>query len=122
MGCASEVDEQKEAIMARKESTTIKQLAERIAKAKGIAPDQAAKLVRGRIRGNFDALATNAVWPELVKAQKANKDGNRYPDMPVATADALFKTMTKGTPLADTLKASRARKPKADAPEAPVEA
>lgn len=99
--------------MARKETTSIKAIAERVAKAKGIDADKAAKLVRGRIRGNFDLLNTSTTWPAMHKQGKANKDGARYPEMPVATGEALFKAMTKGTPLADALKASRARTPKA---------
>lgn len=109
--------------MARKETTTVKQLAERVGKAKGIDADKAGKLVRSRIRGNFDLLATKQHWPAMVTAGKANKDGNRYPEMPVKTADAIFKAMTKGTALADALKAANARAPKApkaDATDAPA--
>lgn len=102
--------------MARKETTSVKQLAERVAKAKGIPADKAAKLVRGRIRGNFDTIATKQHWPALVTQGKANKDGGRYPDMPVATAEALFKAMTKGTPLADALKKQRTPKAPTAAP------
>lgn len=105
--------------MARKETTSVKAIAERVAKAKGIPADKAAKLVRGRIRSNFDTIATKQHWPALVTQGKANKDGNRYPEMPVATGEALFKAMTKGTPLADALKASKARTPKAT-PTAPA--
>lgn len=96
--------------MARKETISVKDLAARIGKAKGIDDDKAGKLLRARIRGNFDLLNTKQVWPAMNAAGKGNKDGNRYPEMPVATADALFKAMTKGTPLADSLKATRARK------------
>lgn len=102
--------------MAKKDTTTVKDLAARVAKAKGIPADKAGKLVRSRIRGNFDTIATRQHWPQLVTQGKANKDGNRYPEMPMRTADALFRAMTKGTPVADALKASKARTPKADTP------
>lgn len=109
--------------MARKETISVKDLAARVGKAKGIDADKAGKLLRSRIRGNFDLLNTKPTWPAMHALGKVNKDGNRYPEMPVATADALFKAMTKGTPLADALQASRARAPKAvKAPEAPAEA
>lgn len=107
--------------MARKETQSLKDLAARIAKAKGIEADKAGKLLRSRVRGNFDLLNTKANWPAMAAQGKVNKDGNRYPELPLATADALFKAMTKGTPLAETLKVTRARAPKADAP-APAEA
>jgi hypothetical protein len=47
------------------------------AKRKGVDVTKAAKLNRSYIRSNFDAVAK--VWPELRKAQKVNRDGNRYP-------------------------------------------
>jgi uncharacterized protein with WD repeat len=108
--------------MAKKETVEVKELAARIAKAKGIDADKAGKLLRSRIRGNFDTLATKAAWPALVTQGKANKDGNRYPAMPAATAEALFKAMTKGTPIADALKAGRSRKVTTPEPTPQVEA
>lgn len=108
--------------MARKETTSVKDLAARVGKAKGIDPEKAGKLVRGRIRGNFDLLATKATWPALVAQGKVNKDGGRYPEMPAKTADAIFKAMTKGTPLADALKEANKRAPKAPKADTPAEA
>lgn len=117
---ATRVFGRKEGHMARKETQSVKVLAERVGKAKGIDPEKAAKLVRGRIRGNFDTLATKANWPALVTQGKANKDGGRYPEMPVKTADAIFKAMTKGTPLADAIKDANKRAPKAPKADAPA--
>jgi uncharacterized protein with WD repeat len=108
--------------MAKRETSTVKELSARVAKAKGIDADKAGKLVRSRIRGNFDLLATKQTWPQIVTQGKGNKDGNRYPDMPAGTADAIFVAMTKGTPIADALKAKRARAPKATTPAPQVEA
>ncbi len=107
-----------------KEITTVKEIAVRVAKAKGIDEGKAGKLVRSRIRSNFDILNTPTNWPEMHKAGKENKDGNRYPAMPKATGDALFVAMTKGTALKDTLaKPRKARTPKVTPPaEAPTEA
>lgn len=102
--------------MAKKETIEVKELAARIGKAKGIPADQAGKLLRGRIRANFELLNTPSNWPAMHKQGKANRDGARYPAMPVATGEALFKALTKGTALKDALaKPRRARAPKVDA-------
>lgn len=98
--------------MAKKESTTVKELAMRIGKAKGLEADEAAKMLRRRIRANFDLIQAN--WPAMKAQGKENRDGNRYPPMPPALADALFVATTKGTPMKEALaKPRKARKPKA---------
>jgi hypothetical protein len=110
-------DQPKGALMAKKETTTVKDIATRVAKAKGIDEVKAGKLVRGRIRANFDLLNTSTNWPAMHKAGKANKDGARYPEMPISTGDALFVALTKGTALKDALaKPRKARTRKAVTP------
>lgn len=110
--------------MARTTDVSVKELATRIAKAKGIEADKAAKMLRSRIRANDSILFTKSAWPALVAQGKANKDGNRYPPMPPATADALFTAMTKGKALKDALaKPRKSRKVTPDtAPPAPTPA
>ena len=98
--------------MAKQELFTVKDVAARIAKAKGIEADEAAKVLRSRIRSNFDTVLPH--WPALKAQGKENKDGNRYPPMPKPLADALTTAVTKGTPVKDVLaKARKPRKPKA---------
>lgn len=98
--------------MSRNTPITVKELGIKIAKAKGIDNDKASKLLRSRIRSNFTTVLPH--WPALKAQGKENKDGNRYPAMPPALADALFTALTKGTPVKDTLaKPKKARKPKA---------
>lgn len=46
-----------------------------------------AKKLRARIRNNFDDLAKE--WPGLTEA-KNNRDGNRYPPMPIKLAKKLI--------------------------------
>lgn len=68
-------------------TSTVKALAIRIAEAKDLDPADAAKALRRRIRRDFDKLAPE--WPGLTDA-KDNRDGNRYPPMPLELADAIF--------------------------------
>jgi hypothetical protein len=94
---------------------TVKELGARIAKAKGIQPDEASKLLRTRIRANFDTILPH--WPALKAQGKANRDGNRYPPMPPALAEKLATAVVKGTPVKDALaRTPKAKKPKAEAP------
>lgn len=111
------------AIMAKKETVTLAELRDRIAKAKAIPSDKAGKALRGRIRASIDAgtIVPAKHWPLYAKAGKANRDGNRYPEMPKELADALFTSMTKGKALKELLaKPARARRPKADDAPAPA--
>lgn len=68
-------------------TSTVKALAIRIAEAKELDPADAAKALRRRIRRDFDKLAPS--WPGLTDA-KDNRDGNRYPPMPMELADEIF--------------------------------
>lgn len=108
--------------MAKSDPQSIKAVAARIAKAKDIEADEAAKLLRSRIRANFDLVTAH--WPALKAQGKVNKDGNRYPAMPPTLADALVTAVAKGTPVKEALaKPRKARKPKATVtptPEAPT--
>lgn len=107
--------------MATKNPTTVKELSIRIAKAKDIDSNDAAKQLRTRIRSNFAVVEAN--WPALKAQGKENRDGNRYPPMPPALADALFTALTKGTSVKDALaKPKKARKPKATVTTTPTEA
>ena len=110
--------------MARNTDVELKDLVARIAKAKGIAPEKMGKQVRSRIRSNIDngTIVPTKHWPLYAKANKLNRDGNRYPAMPAATADALFNSMCKGKALKDALaKPRNTRKaPDADAAPAPT--
>lgn len=113
-----------EAIMARNTDVELKDLVARVAKAKGIPAEKMGKQVRSRIRSNIDngTIVPTKHWPLYAKAAKVNRDGNRYPAMPAATADAIFNSMCKGKALKDSLaKPPRARKaPKADEAPAPT--
>lgn len=111
--------------MARttKVDVELKALTERIAKAKGIPADKAGKMLRTRIRSGIDAgtIVPTKHWPAYAKQGKVNRDGNRYPAVPVELAEALFTSMTKGKALKETLAAPRkARAPKPDQAPAPV--
>lgn len=60
----------------------------RTAKTRGVDVTKAAKLNRSYIRSNFDDIVR--LWPELAKAQKVNRDGNRYPaTIPAKVADMI---------------------------------
>jgi hypothetical protein len=91
--------------MARNTDVELKALIERISKAKGIPAEKMGKQVRSRIRSNIDngTIVPTKHWPLYAKANKANRDGNRYPAMPAATADAIFNSMCKGKALKDAL-------------------
>lgn len=111
---------------SKREVVELKELIARIANAKGVEHGKMAKQVRDRIRGAIDSdtLVPAKHWPGYQKAGKVNRDSARYPAMPKATADAIFTAMTKGKPLAETLKVSKARTPRAKkadaAPAAPA--
>lgn len=57
----------------------------------GKEAEKCGKEIRGRIRRNFDDLAKS--WPQL--EAKDNRDGNRYPAMPVAVAQTLLEPYRK---------------------------
>ena len=111
------------ATMARNSDVALKDLVARIAKAKGIPAEKMGKQVRSRIRSNIDngTIVPTKHWPLYAKANKANRDGNRYPAMPAATAEALFQSMCKGKALKDALAKPRASRkaPNADAAPSP---
>lgn len=108
--------------MARTTDVTLAELRDRIAKAKGIPSDKAGKALRGRIRAGIDsgAIVPKTHWPAYAKAGKENRDGNRYPAMPPATAEALFQAMTKGKALKEALATKKPRAPKVDKAPATV--
>jgi hypothetical protein len=108
--------------MARNTDVELKALIERISKAKGIPAEKMGKQVRSRIRSNIDngTIVPTKHWPLYAKANKANRDGNRYPAMPTATADAIFNSMCKGKALKDALAKPRASRKAPDADKAPA--
>lgn len=108
----------------RNADVDLKALVARIANAKGVPAEKMGKQVRSRIRANIDngTIVPAKHYPAYAKAGKVNRDGNRYPAMPAATAEALFVSMTKGKALAEALKApkaTRTRAPKVDEAKAP---
>lgn len=73
------------------DSVTIGQLTLAVANALDADQTAIAKRFRARIRSNFDTYAK--VWKGLEEG-KNNRDGNRYPPMPVKVANAEFERMT----------------------------
>jgi hypothetical protein len=78
--------------MARNTDVELKALIERISKAKGIPAEKMGKQVRSRIRSNIDngTIVPTKHWPLYAKANKANRDGNRYPAMGAPRSLPLF--------------------------------
>lgn len=107
--------------MAKKELVELTELVARIAKQKGVAHEKMGKQVRSRIRSAFDKgdLVPSKHWPAYAKAGKVNRDGNRYPAMPAATAEAIFQAMCKGKSLEEALKKPRRTSPAQAADKAP---
>ena len=102
----------------------LKALVARIAQAKGVPADKMGKQVRSRIRSNLDngTIVPTKHWPLMSKAGKVSRDGNRYPAMPAATAEAIFQAMCKGKALSDALAKPKATRkaPVTDAAPAPA--
>ena len=69
---------------------TMSQAVTAYAKAKNLSDvTKAGKLLRSRVRANFDHLRVTHNWPSEAKQ---NRDGNRYEPMP----ESLFREIEKG--------------------------
>jgi len=67
---------------------TLATVAAKAAELSGKDPQKCGKEIRARIRRNFDDFVEGG-WDALGEA-KTNADGNRYPPMPLATAQSLL--------------------------------
>lgn len=67
---------------------TLSQVVAKAAELSGQEATVCGKKIRARIRSNFEEYSET--WTGLTEA-KENRDGNRYPPMPSATAQTLLK-------------------------------